>query len=110
MILSIQKFALPLLTVRRWYAIPGAQAKKEEMSMAYLDRESMSEDIRERYEALSEYEKGAVEALMEAEDYSIEEIEEALDIVENGDLAYYIDYDWPGSDLSHDGYTETSRE
>jgi len=145
----------PLLTVWRWHAITGAQTgrrgiltsgkrhatteahhEKEEISMANLDRENMAEDVKKRFDALSEYERQAVEAIMEATDYSIEE---ALDYVERGDFEFYseifsladlahtlveegyfgdpkamgvlldyVDYDWFGSDLRHDGYTETS--
>jgi len=76
------------LTARRWYAIPGAQAKKEEISMAYLDRESMSEDTRKRYDALTDYEQRALAAILEAETVSIEE---ALEIVENKTYEFFPD-------------------
>jgi len=112
-----------------------AQTKKEEMSMAYLDRESMAEDTRRRYDALTDYEQRALAAVMEAETVSIEE---ALEIVENktydffpeitsmADLARklvreeewydsytvakldpYIDYVKMGVDLYREGYCVT---
>jgi len=115
--------------------VAGAQAKKEEMSMAYLDRESMAEDTRRRYDALTDYEQRALAAVMEAETVSIEE---ALEIVENktydffpeitsmADLARklvreeewydsytvakldpYIDYVKMGVDLYREGYCVT---
>ena len=103
--------------------------------MAYLDRESMAEDTRRRYDALTDYEQRALAAVMEAETVSIEE---ALEIVENktydffpeitsmADLARklvreeewydpytvsrldpYVDYDKMGVDLYDEGYCDT---
>jgi len=115
--------------------VAGAQTEKGEISMAYLDRESMSEDTRRRYDALTDYEQRALAAVMEAETVSIEE---ALEIVENktydffpeitsmADLARklvreeewydsytvakldpYIDYVKMGVDLYREGYCVT---
>ena len=57
--------------------------------MAKLDRENMAEDVRERFDELSDYEQRAIEAIMEARDCSIEE---ALDIVESGDYDFYPEF------------------
>ena len=103
--------------------------------MAYLDRESMAEDTRKRYDALTDYEQRAMAAIMEASTVSIEE---ALEIVESktyeffpdittmGDMARklvreedwydpytvsrlspYVDYDKMGVDLYTEGYCDT---
>lgn len=58
--------------------------------MVILDRESMAEDVRERYDVLSARERQVVEALMEAGDYSLEE---ALDMVESGVYDFYFEDD-----------------
>jgi len=105
--------------------------------MANMDRENMAEDLKKRFDALSDREQRAVDAIMEARDYSIEE---ALDIVESGDYEFYyratladvayklvndhgwfdiepdtlvkispyIDYDKLGSDLYADNFCDTS--
>jgi len=54
--------------------------------MASLVRENMAEDIKKRFDVLTNWEQQAIEALMESEDYSIEE---ALDIVESGKYEFY---------------------
>jgi len=104
--------------------------------MVNLDRENMVEDIREKYDALTDYEQRALAAILEAENLSIEA---ALEIVEGkryeffpeitsmADLARklvreedwyepytvkkldpYIDYNKMGVDLYADGYFDTS--
>jgi len=95
------------LTSYKRYATNGAQPKKEEMSMTYLDRESMAEDIRRRYDALTDYEQRVLAALLEVTDY---ELEETLDYVERGEyefwagvdsmaeLAYKLVHDWEWGD------------
>jgi len=54
--------------------------------MPKLDYESMAEDIRGRFDALTEYEQWAVAAIMEAYDDSLEG---ALETVERGDFDFY---------------------
>jgi len=54
--------------------------------MANLDRENMTEDVKKRFDALTENEQEIVEVIVEAWDYSIEE---ALDVVETGDYEIY---------------------
>ncbi len=69
----------------------------------------MTEDVKKRFDALSEYEQSAVKAIMEAWEYSIKKalseyeqsavkaimeawgysIEKALDVVERGDFEFY---------------------
>ena len=54
--------------------------------MVKLDRESMGEDVRKRFDVLSYYKQCAVAAIMESEGYNIEK---ALDVVESGNYDYY---------------------
>jgi len=54
--------------------------------MAKLDYKSMAEDLKERYEALSEYDQQAVEAIVEDWGY---DIENALEVVESGQFVFY---------------------
>ena len=54
--------------------------------MVKLDRESMAEDVKKRFDALSEYDQQAVEAIVEVWDY---DIENALEVVESGQFVFY---------------------
>lgn len=56
--------------------------------MAELDRESMAEDVGERYDKLTDYERQVLEAYLEVTDY---DLEEALGLVESGEYDF-----WPG--------------
>lgn len=68
--------------------------------MTYLDREDMAEDLRERYDALTDYEQRAVCAILEVLDYGdlpdSDNPDEcalmaALEYVESGDYEFYDD-------------------
>lgn len=54
--------------------------------MAYLDRESMPEDIKKRIDALSDFDHMIVDWLVEVWDYSLED---AVDMVEKGTYFEY---------------------